>query len=75
MKIQDYYLNLDKINKLDKFNRKIIHEYYRDMIFNVGDDRKITEAIFNTLIKNEFLISIREEKIDEIIDGDKTVNN
>ncbi len=77
MNLQDYYLDIKKINKLKKqHDRETIHGYYRDMLFNAQDGRTIlSQSLFNTLLENGYLISIRNEKIDKIVDGDKALNN
>jgi hypothetical protein len=76
MNLENYYLDIRKVNKLEEQDRRTIHDYYRDMLFSKEDNKNtVAVSLFNTLVRNKFLISIRNEKIDEIIDGDKTVNN
>jgi len=68
MKLENYYLNMTKIDKLNLEDRKIIHDYYRDMIYAYQDGRlQITESLFNTLYYNEFLCDVRDKKIEEVL--------
>lgn len=71
MKIENYYLDLNKLHKLeDKEERQQIHSYYKDMLYSVQDNRKeMCISIMNTLIKSGYLIDSRDEKLGEILDG------
>jgi hypothetical protein len=76
MDITQYYLDLKKVNSLDKEAANKIHDYYRDMIYSSEDGRKnISISLFNTLNNNGYLKSIRDEKIGLILDGDNSINN
>ena len=76
MDITQYYLDLKKVNSLDKEAANKIHDYYRDMIYSSEDCRKnISISLFNTLNNNGYLKSIRDEKIGLILDGDNSINN
>jgi hypothetical protein len=76
MDITKYYLDLDKIKNLSKEDSFKIHEYYRDMIYCNEDGRNsIALSLFNTLNENGFLKNIRDEKIDEILNGDNSINH
>jgi hypothetical protein len=76
LNLSNYYLNFKSIEILDKDDKSRIHEYYRDMIYANSDGRKdVAMAIFNTLVTNGYLISSREDKIDNILNGDSSVNN
>lgn len=71
--ISKYFLDLDKIQKLeDKEERQQIHSYYKDMLYAYGDSRKdMAESIKWTLINSGFLLNNdqvkRDEKINEIL--------
>lgn len=69
MNYENYYLNLNKINEIESIEeRSRIHEFYREMLFASHENRnEMATSFFNTLLKNNFLISIREENIDEIL--------
>jgi len=71
MKIENYYLDLNKIHQLeDKGERDQIHSYYKDMLYSIQDGRKeMGISIMNTLIKSGYLIDYRDEKLTEILDG------
>jgi hypothetical protein len=41
MKIENYYLDLNKLHKLEeKEERDQIHSYYKDMLYSIQDGRK-----------------------------------
>ena len=70
MKASDYYLDIDKVSKLqfeDERNR--IHNYYTDMIIYASEDGRLSMAISikNTLIKAGYLIQVRDENIEKIL--------
>ena len=69
MKASDYYLDIDKVSKLqfeDERNR--IHNYYTDMLIYMYDERlPIAISIKNTLIKAGYLIQVRDENIEKIL--------
>ena len=70
MKIENYYLDLQGMKDLDEKEKDIIHSYYKDMLYSFQDGRKeMGISIMNTLIKGGYLIDYRNEKIDEILDG------
>ena len=76
MNLKNYYLNLEKLSDLDENVQIRIHEYYRDMIYSKQDKRDdIAESIFNTLWHSGYLKDIREEKLDSILDEDKSINS
>ena len=68
MDITKYYLDLKKVSNLPEGERREIHNYYRDMLSSLADNRT-TQAIsfFNTLENGGYLISIRDEKIDKVL--------
>lgn len=69
MNIENYYLNIDKLSKLEKIERNRIHEYYRDMIYSKQDKRDdIVKSLFNTLWYSGYLKDIRDEKLDKILE-------
>ncbi len=73
MKLEDYYLDLDKVSNLKtEDERQNIHNYYRDMMSLHGDGQtKQAISIMNTLIRGGFLKNLtqeeREEKIETIL--------
>ena len=69
MKFEDYYLDLKKVSKLENDDdRKVIHDYYRDMLSYNNDGRvDMAKSIMNTLVNGGYLLSNREEKIDKIL--------
>lgn len=69
MKFDNYYLDLDKINKLsDKSQREILHRYYMDMMNSFGDGRvAMATSIFNTLNQSGYLKELRAERIDKVL--------
>ena len=76
MDITRYYLNIEAIKMVDKEDRNRIHDYYRDMVYANSDGRKeVTTSYFNTLYQNGFLVDIREEKLNKILDGDNSINS
>jgi hypothetical protein len=76
MDLTQYYLDLEKVNSLDKDLADKIYEYYRDMLYTNDDGRKsISQSLFNTLMTNGYLKNIRDEKIENILNGDNSINN
>lgn len=71
MKIENYYLDLKKLHQIeDKDERNQIHSYYKDMLYSVQDGRKeMGISIMNTLIRGGYLVDYRDEKLEEILDG------
>ncbi len=76
MDITQYYLNIEAIKILEKEEKGRIHDYYRDMVYSNSDGRKeVATSYFNTLYQNGFLVDIREEKLNKILDGDNSINS
>ena len=76
MDLTQYYLDLDKIKELSKEESNKVHEYYRDMIYCNEDGRKnIAQNLFNTLNENGYLKNIRQDKINEILNGDNSISH
>jgi hypothetical protein len=71
MKVEQYYLDLQKVNDLPtKEEKEQIHRYYLDMLHLFQDGRdSVAKSIFLTLNKSGYLVDNREEKIDQIING------
>ena len=71
MKIENYYLDLEKLQKLeDKEERQQIHSYYKDMLYSVQEGRKeMYISIMNTLIKGGYLVDYRDEILTDILNG------
>ena len=78
MDITRYYLNIDALKMIDKEDKNRIHEYYRDMVYANSDGRKdVAISLFNTLYSNGYLVDIRDEKLNDILngDGDKSLDS
>jgi hypothetical protein len=73
MKIENYYLDLNKLHKLEnKEDRDQIHSYYKDMLYSVQDGRKeMGISIMNTLLIGGYLIDVRDKKIEDILNDSK----
>jgi len=71
MKVENYYLDLNKLHKLEAVEeRDQIHSYYKDMLYSFQDGRKeMAISIMNTLIKSGYLVDSRNEKLTELLDG------
>jgi hypothetical protein len=71
MKLDQYYLDLEKVNKLSsKEDKEQIHRYYLDMLHSSLDGREIiSNSLFKTLLNGGYLVDSRDEKIDQIING------
>ena len=70
MKASDYYLDIDKVSKLQfEDERSRIHNYYTDMLIYASEDERLSIAISikNTLIKAGYLIQVRDENIEKIL--------
>jgi hypothetical protein len=73
MNINKYFLDLDKLHKLeDKEERQQIHTYYKDMLYSFADGRKdMAESIMWTLINSGYLLDNdqinRDRKINSIL--------
>ena len=61
---------------VDKEDRNRIHDYYRDMVYASADGRKeVATSLFNTLYQNGFLVDIRDEKLNDILNEDNSIDN
>lgn len=70
MKIENCYLDLSKLKKLKKEEKDQIHSYYKDMLYSFQDGRReMGMSLMLTLSKSGYLIDYRDEKIDEVLDG------
>jgi hypothetical protein len=73
MKLEDYYLDLEKVSLLKtEDERQNIHNYYRDMMYAVAEKRPDqAKCIMNTLFKAGYLKNVtqeeRAEKIETIL--------
>jgi hypothetical protein len=73
MKLEDYYLDLDKVSTLQtEDERQNIHNYYKDMMYAVADQRHDqAKSIMNTLVRGGYLKNVtqeeRQEKIETIL--------
>ena len=76
MKLENYYLDLNKIGSLLVEDKKVIHEYYRDMIYAHNDGRtSVSGSLFLTLYNNGYLVDIRSEKINNILNEDNGISS
>lgn len=76
MKLENYYLDLNKIGSLSVEDKKVIHEYYRDMIYAHNDGRtSVSVSLFLTLYNNGYLVDIRSEKINNILNEDNGISS
>lgn len=74
--ISNYYLDINKVSLLPNEDKIRIHEYYREMIFSFQDNRNMVgESIFNTLARSGYLIDIRNEKIEEILNENNCIRS
>lgn len=69
MKLDNYYLDLDKVNEISCVEEKgQIHRYYMDMMHCFVENRtSMGISIFNTLNQAGYLKELRSEKIDKIL--------
>ena len=69
MKLDNYYLDLKKVSEIkDKQEREQIHSYYREMLHcNLDGRNEMAQSYMNTLLKSEYLVNIRDEKIEQIL--------
>lgn len=66
--IEKYYLDFSKLIDMDDKQRSFIYEMYRDMVFNYENKcYSISNSYFTTLLNNNLIISIREEKINNLL--------
>ena len=64
----DWYLNLEKVSKLDEFTKKEIFHWYRDYL-NFSEDGRdgIAKGLFNTLYKSGLIENaIDQDRIEKI---------
>lgn len=68
MQIEKYYLNLEKVNLLQKEDKEQIHRYYQDMMSYYQDGRtSMAQSLFHTLFNHNYLVDVREEKINKVL--------
>lgn len=72
MKFENYYLDLDKVSKLEsKLEREQIHNYYKEMMISFVEGREeMGKSILMTLEKGGYLVDSRDQKLNEIL-GDE----
>lgn len=76
MKLENYYLDLNKVETLAVEDKKVIHDYYRDMIYSHNDNRtSISDSLFLTLYNNGYLVDIRAEKINDVLNEDNSIGS
>ncbi len=68
--IGEYYLDIDKVFKLDKEKSDLIINFYNRMVeyCNMGTTNGVYLTMFNTLIKSGYLKNKNEEEREEKID-------
>jgi hypothetical protein len=70
--ISQYYLDLDKVNKLEEKVRETIHNYYRDMLYSFHDNRsEMCLSILDSLLSAGYLVDKRSKKLDDLLDGNE----
>lgn len=68
IQLDNWYLDLGVIDKLDAFKQEMIHSYYRDMLHSFEDNRPtMGYSLFLTLQKNGYLKNVRGEKLEGIL--------
>jgi hypothetical protein len=68
MKWENYYLDLESLQKLGKSDRERIHSYYIDMMNYFSDQReRVATSIFHTLNQGGYLKEIRNENLEKIL--------
>lgn len=77
MNLQQKFLDLDKVFKLDDKKCGEIMSMYRDMInyLNHSETEKMGQALYNTLFMNGFLLDLRDVTIDGILNENNSINN
>lgn len=76
MDIKNYYLNLEKVEKLESEEKNRVWEIYRDMLYSNEEKRfSISTSFFNTLYQSGYLCDTRDDKIDKILDADNTISS
>ena len=60
---------------LEKDDYMRIYEMYRDMLYSFEESRLlVAESFFNTLYNSGYLSNIREQKIENILNGVDTID-
>jgi hypothetical protein len=69
MKLEHYYLDLEKVEQLtDKSEKEQIHRYYMEMVHSSEKGLKLSaHSFFNTLYYGGYLKEVRVEKLDKIL--------
>ena len=71
IKLDNWYLDFEGVDKLDELKQEIIHNYYKDMLYAFEENRQtMGYSLFLTLQKNGYLKNIRGEKIEELLKDD-----
>ncbi len=69
MNMKDYYLDLEAVSKLDKIHREMIMKCYDNLII-YNSDLNVIPLLVNTLLQTGYFKSVRDSKIDKIINND-----
>jgi hypothetical protein len=74
MKAENVCLDLTKVQSIKrKADRERIYNMYGDMLHFYSDRREISMSFYNTLEKAGYLIDIRAEKIDKVLEESNEV--
>ena len=68
--LSDKVLNLSKIMTLDDSDRKLVMDMFYLLIecFSGGNYDLITaDIVYKTLVENDYLITIREKRLDDLL--------
>lgn len=67
MKLETYYLDLEKLSLKNEDERHQINRYYMDMLSYSVDRKDISMSLFYTLYNAGYLRENRDEKIEKIL--------
>ncbi len=69
MKIENYYLDLNKVFMLNIEDKEKVHDYYRDMLmFSSQGSYDMSNSLMLTLFNGGYLLEVRDEKLKKILD-------
>lgn len=67
IKYDQYYLDLNLMEKLDSQKYEAIHQLYMELLNRSAHDSSSTSSIFHTLEKSGYLRSVRDKKLEDIL--------
>jgi hypothetical protein len=72
MNLENICLDLDKVSEIKhKRDRERIYNFYQDMLHHFQDGRRsMGQSIYNTLNRAGYIIDIRDEKIEKVLEAD-----